>query len=84
MNYLYVEFLGTLLHALSTLLVDNPLFVGLFLALLMYSFGGFFNPALTLIEVTKNKLTMKHALKMIGTQLLAGLTAYQLSKYVVV
>lgn len=84
MNTLHIEFLGTLLHALSTLLVDNPLFVGLFLAILMYVFGGFFNPALTLMEVSKNKLQMNLAIKMIGTQILAGLVAYELSKYIVI
>lgn len=82
MYSLHIEFFGTLLHVLSVILLDNPLLVGLFLALLVYLLKGLFNPAVAIMLAGSGKIKINNAFKIIGIQLIAGLAAYQLSKYI--
>lgn len=76
---LAVEYLGTVLLVLSILIANNPIIVGLTLAIIIFLIGDIsgahVNPAVSLAMYMKGSLTVTELLSYIGVQLLGGVSS---------
>ncbi len=81
-----VEFLGTLLFLFIIIAVGTPLAIGVALILVVILggkiSGGNFNPAVSIMMAVAGKLPMKDLLPYILAQVMGGLCAIELSKYI--
>ena len=81
-----VEFLGTLLFLFIIIAVGTPLAIGVALILVVILggkiSGGNFNPAVSIMMAVAGKLPMKDLLPYILAQVMGGLCALELSKYI--
>ena len=81
---LVVEFLGTVFFLYVILAIGHPLAIGLALAVAIMVggkiYGGYFNPAVSVMMVGANKLKMDEAVPYILAQIAGGLVALELHK----
>jgi glycerol uptake facilitator-like aquaporin len=75
------EYLGTLFFILSILISKgNPFVIGGALALIIYMIanlsGGMVNPAVSLVMMMLNKITLQEFMIVVIMQLLGGISAY--------
>jgi len=79
-----VEFLGTVFFLYVIIAVGNPLAIGLALAIAIMVggkiSGGHFNPAVSIMMVAANKISMNDAAPYILAQIAGGLVALELFK----
>jgi aquaporin Z len=81
-----VEFLGTVFFFLVILLTGSAIPIGLALAAVIMVggkiSGGHFNPGVSIMMARAGKLKMSDLAPYIGAQVLGGLVALELSKYI--
>ena len=81
---LLVEFLGTVFFLYVIIAVGHPLAIGLALAIAIMVggkiSGGHFNPAVSIMMVAANKISMNDAAPYILAQIAGGLVALELFK----
>jgi len=79
-----VEFLGTVFFLYVIMAVGHPLAIGLALAIAIMVggkiSGGHFNPAVSIMMVSANKISMNDAAPYILAQIAGGLVALELFK----
>jgi aquaporin Z len=79
-----VEFLGTVFFLYVIIAVGHPLAIGLALAIAIMVggkiSGGHFNPAVSIMMVAANKISMNDAAPYILAQIAGGLVALELFK----
>jgi aquaporin Z len=84
MNKYLVEFIGTAFFAYVILATGNPLAIGASLALLMLLAanisGGYFNPAISIIMASLNRISVYDLIPYILSQVFGALVALQIFK----
>ena len=84
MNKYLVEFVGTAFFVYVILATGNPLAIGASLALLILLSvnvsGGFFNPAITVVMVSLNKIPVYDLIPYILSQVFGALVALEVYK----
>lgn len=81
-----VEFLGTLFFLYVILVTGNALAIGATLALMVHIggpiSGGNFNPAVTIMLATMNKIPRSDVVPYILSQIAGAMAAIKLNKYI--
>jgi aquaporin Z len=84
MNKYLVEFIGTAFFAYVILATGNPLAIGASFALLMLLAanisGGYFNPAISIIMASLNRISVYDLIPYILSQVFGALVALQIFK----
>ena len=81
-----VEFIGTFIVVFIIGATEDVFVIGLVLALLVLFFGkisgGYFNPGATLVMLYKGSLSLSDAVIYISVQIIAGIMAIELWRYI--